>query len=538
MTVTPLPEHLDLGAVASLRADLAAVGYTVEGVQAALGPVASAALHREQALPALRATAEADGPAEASTAHASTAHASTADPVDPVDPVDPADSGSALRLLVRLFTLGRPVPRAALDRALRQTTTAGLESLGLVLADDGPGGEVQALLDLRPYGDEEHTWWVASDLGEVARGEQLPTHHVLGIGGASATLASWTPRRRVAHALDLGTGCGIQALHLASHADQVVATDISRRALAIARLNAALADQAWDLRHGDMLAPVAGETFDLVVSNPPFVITPRVAGVPAYDYRDGGRAGDAVVQGLVRGVGAHLRPGGVAHFLGNWEVRHGETWRDVWQRWLDGTGLDAWVVQRETQDPAEYAELWVRDGGTSSGPEFERLYGAWLDDFAARGVARIGFGVVTLQRPARERPPWVDLVEVTGPVAAPMGPTIEAGMVARTWLAEHDDAAVLDTAWRLAEDVTEERFGRPGAQDPAIIRVRQGGGLGVVRTAGTALAAYLSVADGSLTARQALTAIAALLERDTDEVVAETLPVIQDLVKDGLLLTP
>ena len=73
------------------------------------------------------------------------------------------------------------------------------------------------------------------------------------------------------------------------------------------------------------------------------------------------------------------------------------------------------------------------------------MYAAWLTDFAARGVVSIGFGVVTLQRPATDRAPWRDLVEVTGPVASPMGPAVLAGVRARTWLAEHDDEEVLAT---------------------------------------------------------------------------------------------
>src|SRR5690606_14671512 len=167
--------------------------------------------------------------------------------------------------------------------------------------------------------------------------------------------------------LDLGTGCGIQALHAAGHSAHVVATDISDRALAFARFNAALAGVDLDLRLGSMLEPVAGEPdgFDLVVSNPPFVITPRAAGVLLYEYRDGGRAGDDVVRDLVTGVGRVLAPGGVAQLLGNWEHRRGQDWRERVGQWVDASGLDAWIVQREVQDSAEYAETWLRDGGTT-----------------------------------------------------------------------------------------------------------------------------------------------------------------------------
>ena len=489
-----------------LRADLRAAGFTLDGIAERLGPVASAALHREQSLPALLATEGADDPCA---------------------------------VLVRLLTLGRPVSADALAAALPSLGVDGARALGLVI--DAPRGDVRATCDLRPYADDAHEWWVASDLSEVATGQTLRPDHVLGIGGASTTLASWTIRRPVDRALDLGTGSGVQALHLASHCDTIVATDISDRALAYAAFTGALAGLRLDLRQGDLLEPVAGETFSLVVSNPPFVITPRTDDMPLFEYRDGGRAGDALVRSLVRQVGAVLEPGGVAQFLGNWEVPAGRTWRDVWSEWLDeqareGVALDAWVVQRESQDPAEYAELWSRDSGSLPGsPDHSMMYAAWLADFAARDVAEVGFGVVTLQRPQTDRPTWRSLDEAAGPVAAPMGPSIDAGLRARTWLAEHSDDEVLDIAWSCAPDVTEERHGRPGADDPSVILVRQGGGLGRVVRAGTVLAAYLGVADGELTARAALDAISGLLGLDGDAVRAEIVPQVRDLVADGLL---
>ena len=164
------------------------------------------------------------------------------------------------------------------------------------------------------------------------------------------------------------------------------------------------------------------------------------------------------------------------------------------------------------------------------------MYAAWLRDFASRGVEQVGFGVVTLQRPATDRATWRSLDEAHGPVAAPMGPAVDAGLRARTWLAEHSDDDVLDVAWSCAPDVTEERHGVPGAEDPSVILVRQGGGLGRVVRAGTLLAAYLGVADGDLTARAALDAIATVLGLDAAEVHAEVLPQVRDLVADGLLV--
>src|SRR5690606_7683158 len=135
-------------------------------------------------------------------------------------------------------------------------------------------------------------WWIVSDLSELATGAPLREDHVLGVGGASSTLSGLTIGSAVRSVLDLGTGCGIQAMHAARHADRVVATDISARALEIARLNAELNGiRNIEFRPGSLFEPVAGERFDRVVSNPPFVITPRAGGVPAYEYRDGGMVG-------------------------------------------------------------------------------------------------------------------------------------------------------------------------------------------------------------------------------------------------------
>lgn len=495
------PPRVDADLIARLRADLVAAGFTVAGVTTLLGPMAAAALDREQPLPARRAALASPGPAAT---------------------------------LVRLFTLGDPVDLADVEDAFPTLRGEGLIDLGLVRQE---GDGVVALCDLRPYATDGTDHWLAADLGELALGRPLAPDHVLGIGGASATLASWTPRTHVERALDLGTGCGIQALHLSRHADRVTATDLSHRALAFARFNAALNGLEWDIRSGSLLEPVAGQRFHLIVSNPPFVITPRTGEIPLFEYRDGGVAGDAVVAGLVRSVGAHLEPGGVAQLLGNWEVPAGADWRDRVGEWVRATGLDAWVVQREVQDPAQYAEVWARDGGHHNGTsEFATMYAAWLDDFASRDVEAVGFGVITLQRPTSGRSPFVDLMEAPGPVAHPMGPGVEAGLAARTLLAESSDSDLLSRRWRVADDVTEARWSRPGATDPAVIELVQGGGLRRTVRLSTAAAAYVSVADGELTADQALVAIAALLDADADSVRAEVLPVIRDAAKDGLLV--
>ena len=165
------------------------------------------------------------------------------------------------------------------------------------------------------------------------------------------------------------------------------------------------------------------------------------------------------------------------------------------------------------------------------------MYAAWLDDFASRGVSAIGFGVITLQRPVGEREPFVDLTEATGPVTAPMGPHVLSGLRARTWLAEHDDDELLAVAWRCADDVAEERHGRPGDEEPAVIQLRQGvraGSGGPARHRRRRAASASATA--SLPAGVALDAIAELLGEDAGAVREAAVPLLRGLVADGLLV--
>ncbi|WP_432541818.1 DUF7059 domain-containing protein [Kineococcus sp. SYSU DK002] len=495
--------------LAGLRADLRAADYTVDGVGRLVGDVARAALDREQPLPALRATAGSREPGA---------------------------------VLLRLGTLGRAVTRGELDAALPRTGTAGAAALGLVAAaGSAPEDEVRPLVDLRPYAADDAgepvQWWLVSDLGEVATGDVLRPDHVLGVGGASLTLASATVRTPVDRVLDIGTGCGVQALHAARHARRVTATDTSERALDLAAVNAALNEVALDLRHGSLLEPVEpGERFGLVVSNPPFVITPRTGAVPTYEYRDGGMAGDSLVAQLVGSLPSVLEPGGVAQLLANWELHDGQTWSQRVEGWLEGTGLDAWVVQREVADPALYAETWIRDGGQKPGPRFDELYAAWLDDFAARGVDGVGFGVVTLRRPARDGAPLRRFEENLAALSDPLGEVFAAGLAAHDRLALVEDLGELRLT--VAPDVTDERFHTPGDPDPRIVLLRQGGGLRRVAQVDGDLAGLVGACDGELTVGQITAGLAVLGEEAVGGVRERLYPRVRSLVADGFLRLP
>lgn len=564
-TVPDAPRSDDAALVAALRADLAAAGFTVDRVTDLVGPEAMSAWSRDQAVPARRALRERGSQ-------------------------DPA-----LSALTAFFLLGDPVQPAALDAALPTVGAAGLVRLGLVEgtseptstgggtgADSGAGTDplLSAAMDLRPYAtDSSEELWVASDLGAFQRPGVLRHDHVLGIGGASTTLVQSTPRRPVATALDLGTGCGIQTFHLLAHAEHVTATDISERALATTRFNLVLNAPALGLdperledrvrlELGSMLEPVAGQHFDMVVSNPPFVITPRTpkeTDTERFTYRDGGLPGDRIVRELLSALPSVLAPGGTAHLLANWEIPHDPqdapetTWSRGPASWIpEGTG--AWLIQRELQDPCEYAETWLQDASQQRDPEgFDRAYAAYLDDFASRDVAAIGFGMVWLQRPEDTERTVSGTVEpgraassslprifetVPHPIQQPIAPALAAEWERTVRLgreaADAQSGAAGQPAWlerrfTVAPDVTEERHGTPGAEDPSLILLRQGAGLRRTVILSSEAAGFAGVCDGELSAQQILTALGVLLgweEGPSEQLVAE----IAGLIAHGFLL--
>lgn len=588
-----------------LRADLAQSGWGVESVEALLGPVAAAALQRELRAPALRvvrrALAAGAGATRASAASTSsdrsgsaTSAASTSS--DRPSPATGADSTSSVAnasqdgdvagykvaVLTALFMLGEPVGAAALETALPRTGVAGALAIGLVVPTQSASGEqlYAPAVDLRPHEAEDAhgsvRWWVASDLGELVTGQALAPDHVLGIGRAGLTLAALTPRKPVETALDLGVGCGIQTLYLLRHVRQVVATDISTRALEFTAFNVALAgvDSARvQLRQGNLLEPVAGQRFDLIVSNPPFVITPpsvRQAGLPLMEYRD---AGGPILPALVRGLEDHLNPDGVAVMLGNWEHREGTSWRTSVNQWI-GKSLDAWIIQREVQDPVEYAAMWLRDGGLTperSGVAFENALAAWQEDFDSRQVSGVGMGYLVFHAPvaagalsglggtalegqtAPEEPasaapgaaatstpgavvePWRVLEEVPTSGQGALGEHVAQVIAAHEALRGLDDAQVAALKLRTASGLSKEEALTPTPVPTAPV-IRQAEGFGRVIAVGMPEVALLSASDeGLLTVAQIAAAVASLTSEDQAAVLADMVAATRTFAHAGMV---
>lgn len=488
--------------VARLRESLRAGGFGYDAVVGLLGPTAHAALSRNETTAGLRAST----------------------------------GGSALETLVRLWPLQATVDRRDADRALPGLVEP-LAAAGLV---EVSGGEVRALVDVRPYAasDSDANWWVVSDLTPGLDGAPIAVagDHVLGISSASVSLAQLTVREPVGRALDLGTGCGVQALHLAGHAAHVVATDVNVRALGMTRLNAALNEVDVEVREGSLFEPVPGELFDLVVTNPPFVVS---AGddrpAERLVYRDSGLPGDELVRQVVTEAPRHLAPGGWCQVLANWVHRRGEPWQERVAGWLEGTGCDAWVVQREAADPAEYVELWLKDAGVHGRPDYTRRYDAWLAWFERQGIEAVGLGWLHLRR-VDDREPVRHLEEWPYEIEQPLGAEVLDRAARLDFLAGCSDEALLATRLTSRVDVRQETVGEPGAADPETLVLRQQRGMRRARQVDTVEAGLVGACNGDLTVGQILGALAVLLDQDASVLRRDRLDAVRELVTDGFLL--
>lgn len=470
-----------------VRELLLGAGYTVAGVRESLGPVAGGALARDEIVPALRATA----------------------------------GGSPVEVLTRLFWLQVPVPEDAV--AAGELVAAGLAEVS--------GGQVRPLLRVEPLeavDGDGHAGYAVSDLKVRPGDGRVPGDgHVVGTGGASGNLARLVVHRPVDNVLDLGTGCGVQAVHVAGRSPgaRITATDVNPRALELAGLSFALSGvEGAELLRGSLLEPVEGRRFDLIVSNPPFVVAPP--GDRRFTYRESGMAGDDFCRRLVQSASRYLNDGGYCQLLANWLHVDGVPWEERVGAWVDG--CDAWIVQRDVQDPAEYAELWLRDSSEAGTPGYPARYEAWLDEFERRDVTGIGFGWITLRR---SESPAVRIEELRHAVEQPVGAYAHEVLDGLAKAEKFSTACGRPIA--AVPGLVQEQIGRPGAEDPERIVLRQTDRLRRAAGVGTVEAALAGVCDGTLPLDPLLDAIAQLTGMDPGEVRAHAAAVLPELIADG-----
>jgi SAM-dependent methyltransferase len=206
--------------------------------------------------------------------------------------------------LAALFVYGAAVEPAELEAALGAPVVAALLELGVLRSAPETGQQgLAASLRIVPFDG----LWIASDplfaAGDPVMGPSLTTD----------VLRRALPDPIGRTLLDVGCGAGTLAIWAAAHGARATAVDLAPRAITLARLNLLLNDVECELAVGDLTAPVAGRTFDLVVSQPPFLIKPP--DVAAVTFLHGGSTGVELTFRLLGELEGVLAPGGRALIL-------------------------------------------------------------------------------------------------------------------------------------------------------------------------------------------------------------------------------
>lgn len=494
---------LEPDAVSRLRDAFEEIGYRTDDVLEAVGQAGQRGLGRNTTVAAQTALAGRDDP---------------------------------LASVINLWLLRRSVP---LGR-LAALPLGDLSAAGIIETD---GENATAAVDIRPYDspDDDATGWVVCDPtpGLDKQITRTRPDYVLGVSPASTSLAQMTSRRTVGTALDLGCGCGVQSMHLARHADRVIATDVNPRALQMAELSLALSGTSTtqgadvELREGSLFDPVP-EKVDLIVSNPPYVMSPPQPKGQRLTYREAGFSGDGLIEQVVRQAPGHLNPGGTVQILANWAQIGDQPWADRLAGWVEGLGVDLWALEREHLDVHEYIETWLTDAGLDGSPQWRPRYDEWLGYFAQLGITGVSMGWITLTAAGREHPD-LSFEEWPWSIEQPVGQAVGQRRAGVDDALASDDA-LLGGRWAVRDDVIAESTGRPGAADPEHLVFRQRSGLCRAMEADTVLGGVLGACDGDLNLGAIVAAVAEILDVDAGEVREQILPQVRRALREGILV--
>jgi methylase of polypeptide subunit release factors len=299
--------------------------------------------------------------------------------------------------LVRALYLQFAIPTDELVRTLGAAAVSALEAATLAEV----GAEVVPRVRILPI----RGLLIASDDFQP---EEDDPDYVAAYTPTTRLVDMLTVRRPVRRALDVGTGSGVHALLASRHAEHVIATDVNERALQYTQLNAALNGITnVEVRRGSLYEPVAGERFDLITSNAPYVVSPESRWV----YRDAGYEGDALSEHVVHAAAEHLADDGYATLLVSW-IAEDEDEPDAHPlAWTEDSECDAWILPAWNADPLEHAATWNVDL-PGDDEEFGAVLDEWADYFEELGARWITEGAVLLhRRDAPEHTARVDEIE-------------------------------------------------------------------------------------------------------------------------------
>jgi SAM-dependent methyltransferase len=363
------------------------------------------------------------------------------------DPVTPAEAHEALGDLVEPLVLAGFLGAGADERVVSPFVLGIVADLYVVSDDLAHGGEA-----------------------------------VMGLGAMTNLLCrAGVPERGVKRALDVGCGAGTGALALARRAASVVGTDVSERAVTLARVNAAINGITnVEFRAGDLFAPVAGEGFDLVISHPPGAPQPDAAS--AATWLHGGRRGDELSRRLLADLEPHLAPGGRAVLVLEWAdksdaVGAGDAVTGGPHTRVraalpapSGSALAVLVLQSQTTSADEHAVGCAATLHPRLDAHFDAEVRARRDHLEHLGIGGLTLLVAVVQR--TDGAAWTNLVPVLPlGVATFSGRRLDKLVAARAVAADPEKLLAASLSVPAGTMFAEEQDG-PGAEQPSRIEAR------------------------------------------------------------------
>ena len=433
---------------------------------------------------------------------------------------------STFDLLARSFFLGQPTPAQAAARFPAEVLSL-LERCGLF---QRTGAAWQPMALLAPCRD----LWLASDTFAYRETPQAGDF-VMPVNEAALALADFALPCDQGRVLDLCSGNLLHGLAAGAGAT-VVGSDLNPRAAMFGAFNAALNGRdKVTCATGDLFAPLAGQRFDLILSNPPFVISPG----SEHPFRENPLNLDDFCRRLVREVGDHLNEGGFCQIICEWVELDGQPWQERLRDWLSGTDCDAWVLAANRQLPQSYAREWVAETSWEPGPPAAERYAAWLGHLTARGVVAVHGGFIFLRRRS-DAENWVSFSRIeAGLPNRPVGAAVEQGFRTRDFLhARGSDTAMLDAGLGLAPGarLTSEAVWRDGTWQPESMMLRIDDGIPVRVGLDANVSALIERVERFPTLAAAIADLAAAQGLPAAEIAGQCLGILRRLLEQGCLI--
>jgi len=435
--------------------------------------------------------------------------------------------GTPLDTLIRLFLIKVPCSIQVIQQAIRPMEIESWAEAGLIHVNKT---SVTAAMEIIPF----RNFLLAYDHPNVLN-TPFKEHYVMGIGSSTLTLANLTVRSRSRRTLDLGAGCGIHGMLASSHSDRVIAADLNPRAKAFATFNSIL-NRITNMEcvQGDLFEPVRDQKFDLVVTNPPFVVSPE----SRYVYRDGGTQSDHMTKKIVQQAPNFLNEGGFCQILCNWVRKTDQDWRERLQTWFAGTGCDVWVMQSETYDAAAYATKWIRHTERDNKVNDAQRFKKWIAYYEEQKIEAVSTGIITMRRSSAHKN-WFWTDDTPERMLGPCGDTIVQGFRLRDFLGSmHSDEALLNERLHYAPHIRLERQSAPiddrWVED--INRIHLTKGFAYSGAIDPFVANLVMACDGTHTLKDLLNQMAASLGSDSKDITSDFCRVVRGLLEKGYIL--